>query len=66
MADVTTVISRSAHVRGRVSGDANLEIHGRVDGEVEVTGELRAGARVATTGAASLLSAQRLPGGEDE
>lgn len=40
MADVTTVISRSAHVRGRVSGDANLEIHGRVDGEVEVTGEL--------------------------
>jgi cytoskeletal protein CcmA (bactofilin family) len=40
MADVTTVISRSAHVRGRVSGDSNLEIHGRVDGEVDVTGEL--------------------------
>jgi len=32
------------------------------DGRIEVTGELRAGARVATTGAASLLSAQRLPG----
>ena len=40
MADVTTVISRSSHVRGRVSGAANLEIHGRVDGEVDVTGEL--------------------------
>ena len=40
MADVTTVIARSSHVRGRVSGAANLEIHGRVDGEVDVTGEL--------------------------
>ena len=32
------------------------------DGRVEVTGELGAGAQVVTTGAASLLSALRLPG----
>ena len=35
-----TVIGRGAHVRGRVTGDADLEIHGHVEGEVTVSGEL--------------------------
>jgi multidrug efflux pump subunit AcrA (membrane-fusion protein) len=35
------------------------------DGRIEITGGLSAGARVATTGAASLLSAVRLPGASD-
>ena len=39
MADVT-VIGRGAHVRGRVHGTSDLEIHGYVEGDVNVTGEL--------------------------
>ncbi len=35
-----SVIGRSAHVRGRVTGDGDLEIHGHVEGEVTVSGEL--------------------------
>ena len=35
-----TVIARGAHVRGRVTGDADLEIQGHVEGEVIITGEL--------------------------
>ena len=36
------------------------------DGRIEVTSGLEAGARVVTTGAASLLSAERLPAVEEE
>ena len=39
MSDVT-VIGRGAHVRGRIVGDADLEIHGHVEGDVTVGGEL--------------------------
>lgn len=39
MADVT-VIGRSAFVKGRVSGDGDLEIAGRVEGEVTSTGAI--------------------------
>jgi cytoskeletal protein CcmA (bactofilin family) len=39
MADVT-VIGRGAHVSGRVAGAVDLEIHGRVDGDVAVDGEV--------------------------
>jgi cytoskeletal protein CcmA (bactofilin family) len=39
MAD-TTVIGRSAVVRGRVTGSGDLEIVGRVEGEVTCTGEV--------------------------
>jgi len=41
-----------------------VELGAAHDGRVEVRGELRAGARVATTGAASLLSAEQLPAAE--
>ena len=43
-----------------------VELGAARDGRVEVRGELQAGARVATIGAASLLSARRLPAGEEE
>ena len=39
MADVT-VIGRGARVRGRITGASDLEIHGHVEGEVEVDGEV--------------------------
>ena len=39
MADVT-VIGRGAHVTGRVEGAVDLEIHGRVDGDVAIEGEV--------------------------
>src|ERR1700722_4212476 len=39
MADVT-VIGRGAHVTGRMTGAVDLEIHGRVDGDVAVDGEV--------------------------
>src|SRR4051794_38300138 len=39
MAD-STVIARSARVRGRVTGAGDLSIEGWVEGEVEVSGEL--------------------------
>jgi cytoskeletal protein CcmA (bactofilin family) len=40
MADVVTLIGRTSFVRGRVSGSGSLEIAGRVEGEVSVTGDL--------------------------
>ncbi|HVJ94854.1 MAG TPA: polymer-forming cytoskeletal protein, partial [Labilithrix sp.] len=36
----STVISRTTFVRGRVSGEGDLEIAGRVEGEVSCTGDL--------------------------
>ncbi len=36
----TTVIGRGTHVRARVTGEGDLDIQGRVDGEVSVTGEV--------------------------
>lgn len=36
----TTVIGRASFVRGRVSGSGDLEIAGRVEGDVAVTGEV--------------------------
>lgn len=36
----TTVIGRSAFVRGRISGTGDLEIAGRVEGDVTCTGEV--------------------------
>jgi cytoskeletal protein CcmA (bactofilin family) len=57
MADHLSVISRSSFVRGRVSGSGNLEIAGRVEGEISVTGDLT----IDTTGlVASNVSARRL------
>jgi cytoskeletal protein CcmA (bactofilin family) len=38
MADGTTVISRGAQVRGKLTGEGDLEIHGRVDGDVKLDG----------------------------
>src|SRR5437762_10732550 len=38
--DESTVISRSARVRGRVTGSGDLAIEGFVEGEVQVAGEL--------------------------
>lgn len=40
MADVTTVISRGAHVRGKLTGDGSVVILGRVDGDIRVDGEV--------------------------
>ncbi len=39
MAD-TSVIGRASFVRGRVTGDGDLEIAGRVEGEIAVSGEV--------------------------
>ena len=35
-----TVIGKGARVRGRISGSANLEIQGHVEGEILVDGDL--------------------------
>ncbi|WP_394824045.1 polymer-forming cytoskeletal protein [Pendulispora albinea] len=53
----TTVIGRSSHIRGRITGSADLEIAGHVEGTVEIAGELvvTAEGRVAAT-----LSAERV------
>ncbi len=57
MAADVTVIGRSSVVRGRISGTGSLEIAGRVEGEVSVTGDLS----VEATGlVAANLSAQRI------
>jgi cytoskeletal protein CcmA (bactofilin family) len=40
MADVVTVIGRGSFVRGRITGSGSLEIAGRVEGEVSVSGDL--------------------------
>lgn len=40
MADATTVIGRTSFVRGRISGNGDLEISGRVEGDVTVSGEV--------------------------
>ncbi len=55
-ADVT-VIGRSSFVRGRISGTGSLEIAGRIEGEVSVTGDI---AVEATGLVAANLSAQRI------
>jgi cytoskeletal protein CcmA (bactofilin family) len=39
-ANVTTVIGRSARVRGRVSGDSDLEVQGFVEGDIAVSGDV--------------------------
>src|SRR3954462_8379192 len=39
MADVT-VIGQSMFLRGSIRGDGDLEIHGRIEGDVEVGGEV--------------------------
>ncbi|MBX3263974.1 MAG: polymer-forming cytoskeletal protein, partial [Labilithrix sp.] len=36
----STVIGRASFIRGRVSGDGDLEIAGRVEGEVAVNGDV--------------------------
>ncbi|MFI5302059.1 MAG: polymer-forming cytoskeletal protein, partial [Polyangiales bacterium] len=56
MSDPTSILSESTSVRGRVSGEGDLEVRGRVEGELEVTGTLtiaegaivRAGLRAST------------------
>jgi cytoskeletal protein CcmA (bactofilin family) len=56
MAD-TTVIGRATFVRGRVNGNGDLEIAGRVEGEVAVSGEVT----VESTGlVAAPISARRI------
>ncbi len=40
MANDVAVLGRSTHVRGRITGAASIEIAGRVDGEVDVTGDV--------------------------
>jgi cytoskeletal protein CcmA (bactofilin family) len=40
MAGDVTVIGRGAHVRGKVSGPSDLEIHGHVEGDVTIGGEV--------------------------
>ncbi len=39
-ANVTTVIGRLARVRGRISGDSDLEVQGFVEGDIAVTGDV--------------------------
>ena len=39
MADVT-VIGQTMFLRGSIRGDGDLEIHGRIEGDVEVGGEV--------------------------
>jgi cytoskeletal protein CcmA (bactofilin family) len=52
-----TVIGRGAHVTGRVTGAVDLEIHGRIDGEIAIGGE----ATIEAEGlVASNVSARRL------
>lgn len=53
----TTVIGRAAFVRGRVNGSGDLEIAGRVEGDVTITGEVtvEAGGLVAAN-----ISARRI------
>lgn len=38
-----TIIGRGSRVRGRITGTSNLEIHGLVDGEILVEGDLTVG-----------------------
>lgn len=40
MANDVAVLGRSTHVHGRVTGTSSIEIAGRVDGEVDVTGDV--------------------------
>jgi cytoskeletal protein CcmA (bactofilin family) len=52
-----TVIGRGAHVTGRVTGAVDLEIHGRIDGDIVIGGE----ATIEAEGlVASNVSARRL------
>lgn len=40
MADTMSVLSESTSLRGRVAGEGDLEVRGRVEGEIELSGEL--------------------------
>ena len=40
MASPTSVVSESTSIRGKVHGEGDLEVRGRIEGEVDVTGEL--------------------------
>src|SRR5438105_10534373 len=40
MASTPSVLAESVGLRGRIRGDGDLEIRGRVEGEVDVTGDL--------------------------
>ena len=40
MASDVTVIGRGTRIRGRVSGAVDLEVHGHVDGEIAVSGDV--------------------------
>jgi cytoskeletal protein CcmA (bactofilin family) len=57
-----SVIGRTSVVRGNIRGNGNLEIHGRVEGEVSVTGDLllgeSAGVRGNLSGASVTVSGQ--------
>jgi len=41
--DATTVIAEGVRVIGDVAGDGNVEVHGRLQGDVHIGGELRIG-----------------------
>jgi cytoskeletal protein CcmA (bactofilin family) len=45
-----SVIGQSTHVRGNVRGEGSLEIYGRVDGDVEVTGDVTLGDQASVRG----------------
>ena len=40
MASDVTVIGRGTRIRGRVSGAVDLEVHGHIDGEIAVSGDV--------------------------
>jgi cytoskeletal protein CcmA (bactofilin family) len=40
MANDVAVLGRSTHVRGRITGSGSIEISGRVDGDVDLTGDV--------------------------
>ena len=64
MADVT-VISQGANVVGRISGAVDLAIHGRVEGEITVRGDLTieaGGSVVSDVDAAAVVVAGSLEG----
>lgn len=42
MADAT-VIARGTRISGRIAGEGDVEVHGHVDGEVEVSGDVTVG-----------------------
>jgi len=46
----TSVVGQGTHVRGNVRGEGSIEIYGRVDGDVAVTGDVTLGEQASVRG----------------